>query len=142
AVDLVGADVQEAGDLQLLHRLEQREHAEDVGPKKRVGLHQRAVDVRLGRKVQDRVDASHHVTYDLRVAHVALHEHVTRIAREVGQVCRVPGVGQLVEIDDAVVGMRREDVPDEIGADEPAAAGDQELHDAYPRTTSQMSAPA
>src|SRR5262249_59437288 len=113
-----------------------------VGPEKRIGLHQRAVDVGLGREVQDRVDASHHVAHDLRVAYIALHERVARIARDVGQVCRVPGVGQLVEIDDAVVGMRGEDVPDEIGADEPAAAGDQELHDAYPRTTSQMSAPA
>ena len=127
-VDLVGADVQEARDLQLLHRLEQREHAEDVGPEKRVGLHQRAVDVRFGGEVDDGVDPPDDVAHDLRVADVALHERVPRIVGEVGQVRRVPGVRQLVEIDDAVGGVRREDVADEVGADESASAGDQELH--------------
>src|SRR5215470_6215837 len=128
AVHLVGADVQQARDLQLAHRLEQGEDTEHVGLEEGVGLHERAIDVRLGREVHDGVDPAARVTHDLGVADVALDERVARVALEIGQVGGISRVGQLVEIDDAVVRVRGEDVADEVGADEAAAAGDQELH--------------
>ena len=128
AVHLVGADVQEARNLELAHRLEQGEDAEHVGLEERVGLHQRAVDVGLRGEVDDGVDPAAGVAHDLAVADVALEKRVARVVLEIGQVGGIPRVGQLVEIDDAVVRVRRQDVADEVGADEAASAGDQQLH--------------
>ncbi len=76
----------------------------------------------------DGVDPADRVPHKRRVADVAPDERVPRVALEVRQVGRVPRVGQLVEVDDAVVSVCREDVTDEVGADEPASAGDQQLH--------------
>ncbi len=46
----------EAADAALAHDLEERVRAEDVGADERVGLGDRAVDVRLRGEVHDRVD--------------------------------------------------------------------------------------
>ena len=47
------------------------------------------------------------------------------VARERREVAEVAGVGELVEIDDGLVG-RREPVEHEVGADEAGAAGDED----------------
>ena len=47
------------------------------------------------------------------------------------EVLEPAGVGHLVEHDDLVVGIVLEVVVDEVGADEPGAAGDEELHFAF-----------
>ena len=59
------------------------------------------------------------------VADVALHEHDARIVERAVQVQQVAGVGQLVEDDEAIGGVR-ERVVHEIGADEAGAAGDEQ----------------
>src|SRR5215470_13922728 len=128
AIDLVGADVQEARDLERPHRFQQREDAEHVGAEERVGLDERAVDVRLGREVHDRVGAAEDVTDERRIADVALHERVAPVARDVREIGRISRVRELVEIDDAVVRVLAQDVADEVAPDEARAAGDDELH--------------
>jgi hypothetical protein len=45
----------------------------------------------------------------------------------VAEVLEVARVGELVEIHDRVAGMARQDVTDEVGADEAGAPGDEEL---------------
>ena len=57
AVDLVGRDLQEARPVRRRPaRLEQDVDADDPGPQERLGSRMRAVDVRLGGEVDDRVD--------------------------------------------------------------------------------------
>ena len=51
-------------------------------------------------------------------------KHVARIAVQRCQVLQIAGVGELVEVDDRLVGLRQP-VEDEIAADEAGAAGDQ-----------------
>ena len=90
----------------------------------------RAIDVRLSRQVDD---VRHPVTTEdgveaLRVGDVPGLEGVPRIARHVLQVREVPGVGELVVVDDVVARIRVEDMPDEVRADEPGAAGDEQPH--------------
>ena len=53
------------------------------------------------------------------------------------QVLAPPGVGQLVERRDVPVGVRRQRVAHEIAADEPGAAGDEDVHHRMP--TSELS---
>ena len=128
AVDLVGADVQQARDLEVAHRLQQREHARDVGPQELVGLDERAIDVRAGREIDDGVDAAGGVAHALGIADVAVHEGVARIALDVGEVGGIARVRELVEVDEAVVRMRVQDVTDEVAADEARTACHQKLH--------------
>ena len=103
--------------------------AHDVGLDERLGRIDGAVDVGLGGEVDDGVDRV--VGQEARdegvVADVALREDVPRVAGEVGQVGGIAGVGERVEVDEP--GQRGaglgQALPDEIGADEAAAAGDQ-----------------
>src|SRR5438876_2519844 len=59
SVHLVRADVDDARNLELFHGLQEREHAEDVGAQKLVGLIERTVDVRV--VYHDIADASSEV---------------------------------------------------------------------------------
>jgi hypothetical protein len=59
------------------------------------------------------------------VAYVALHEAVARMARHVGEVQRVAGVGQAVEVDQFDVRLPGEQQADQVAADEAHPAGDQ-----------------
>src|SRR5206468_8220584 len=52
-------------------------------------------------------------------------EHVARVACERGQAAQVAGVTQLVEIDDRL-GVMREPVENEVGADETRATGNED----------------
>ena len=134
AVDLVGRDVQEAEGgaargvepLQVrARRVEQRLGAEDVRAQERRRVVDRAVDVGLGGEVDEgrRAVLGEQARHQRRVADVAADELVAGVAGEAGQVLRVSGVGQRVEIDDArpAPGARQ---PDERRADEARAAGD------------------
>ena len=105
--------------------------AEDVGVQERLGLRYRAVDVRLGGEVHDRLHAAS--TLDSRahgrsVADVALHEAVARVVGDGEQVLEVAGVGELVETDDLPVLVLDKHVPDKGGADKPGAAADEKPH--------------
>ena len=102
--------------------VEQHLRPEDVRDDELRRADDRAVDVRLGGEVDDRLAALRSLRHGLRVGDVALVELVLD-AVEVGAVA---GVGELVE-DDHLVAGRREAV-DEVRADEPGAAGDEHAH--------------
>ena len=59
------------------------------------------------------------------VADVAAHEGVVRLVRQIGQVFRVTGIGELVEVDYLQVRAGGQQEADEVGADEAATAGDE-----------------
>lgn len=61
------------------------------------------------------------------VAQVALHKTVLRLALQAGQVFEVARVGELVEVDDGLIGLGAP-VEHEIGANEAGAAGDEKGH--------------
>ena len=64
------------------------------------------------------------------IADVAMHEDVARIAREAREVLKVARIGELVEVDDRLVGLRQP-VENEVATDETGAAGDENGHDAF-----------
>ena len=80
--------------------------------------------MRLGRGVHDHVDLRDHFGDEVGVADVAVDERQPLVADHVGEVLEVPRVGERVERDDLVIGVRQQ-VPDEVRRDEPGAAGDQ-----------------
>ncbi len=93
-----------------------------VGGDERVRLGDRAVDVRLGGEVDDRVAALDRVGDRGGVLDAADHEADV----EVLQVLAPARVGQLVE-DGDLVALGEPDA-DEVGADEAGAAADEQLH--------------
>jgi hypothetical protein len=58
------------------------------------------------------------------VPDIALHKDMPRLRGETGEVFKIAGVGQLVEIDDGLA-VRGQPVQDEIGADKTSASSDQ-----------------
>ena len=62
--------------------------------------------------------------HEVGVADVAVHEREPLVADHVGEVLEVARVGERVERDDLVLGVRQQ-VPDEVRRDEPGPAGDQ-----------------
>ena len=93
----------------------------------------RAVDVALGREVDDGAD----LVLAPAGARPAPRRRCRRGRRrsagrpgDVGEVGGVAGVGQLVEVDDPPTRRRplEQELPDEVAADEAAAACDEEVH--------------
>ena len=109
-------------------RFEKTEGADDVGEDEVLGGVDGAVDVAFCGKVEDGVGnvLLQSLAQQASVADVAVDEGVGRGVRQVGERGRVSGVGERVKIDNAV--PRGEGKPDEVGADEAAAAGDKEFH--------------
>ena len=56
------------------------------------------------------------------------HEAVAGVVGTAGEVLQVAGVGQEVEVHDALVGRRGQQPADVVGADEAGAAGDEDAH--------------
>ena len=120
AVDLVGRDLQVALDAELTRRVEQRAGADHVRAGEGVLVVDRAVDVRLGGEVDDRVAALHRLAHDRRVLDPADEQ-----LGALGQVLAPPRVGQLVEHADVVLVA---DQPHVGRADEAGGAGDEDPH--------------
>ena len=59
------------------------------------------------------------------VANVTVDEAVVRAFLDAGQVFRIAGIGERVQIDDAIFRMMLAPVMNEVGADEAGAAGDE-----------------
>jgi hypothetical protein len=136
AVDLVGGDVMEAeAGLALAFQavpvvpggFEQGVGADDVGLDEFGRAVDGAVDVALGGQVHDAVRlVLAEQAADLGgVADVDLLEGVARVAGDAGQGVEVACVGQAVHVDHPVVGVS-DQVPDDGGADEAGAAGDEQ----------------
>ena len=136
AVNLVGADVVKAkgGFLAALQtlpisaaRFEQGEAALDVGAHERARAVDRAVDMAFGSEMQHRTRAmlGQQPRHQSRVADVAVHEHMPRIAAQGLEVAQVAGVGEQVEVDHRFIRLR-EPVEHEVTADEAGAPGDQD----------------
>jgi len=81
----------------LAGRLAQHRGSLHIGVDECQRLHERAVDVRLGGKVDDRVDLRGEGVHERGVADVAVDEPIAGCAIELGQVREVAGVRELVE---------------------------------------------
>ena len=87
-------------------------------------LEDRLLDVRLGRGVDDHVHPGDDLAHEPCIADVAVDEREPRVAHHVREVLEVPRVRERVERHDLVV-VCVEEMADEVGRDEPRAAGDQ-----------------
>jgi hypothetical protein len=125
AIHLAGGDEDEALDGRTANRVEQDLRALHVR-RHELGraLLDRLLHVRLGRGVDDHVHLGHHLGDELGVADVAVHEREPLVGDHVGEVLQVARVGERVQRDDLVARVG-EQVPDEVGRDEPGAAGDE-----------------
>ena len=122
AVDLVGGDVVVAHAVPAAG-LDQGVGALDVGLEERGRVRDGVVVVGLGGVVDHGVRPGHEAVDERGVADVA-HDELDAVGGEPGDVVGVAGVGQLVEHGDVDAGVLAHDVVDEVGADEAAAAGD------------------
>lgn len=145
AEDLIGGDVQEAEVILpggaaffvvLQRGIEQAEGADEVRHDEVLWAIDAAVHVGLRSEVHDGIDVM--VTQEFgetfAVEDVALHKNVAGIVLQCGEVGEVPGVGQLVQVDDAlnfhamVLPGLAEEIVNEVGADKSGAAGDKDAH--------------
>ena len=122
AVDLVGRHVVVA-DAEFATRLEQAVGALHVGAQEGLRVGDGVVVVGLGGVVDHGVRPRDQAVDERGVADVA-HDELDAVGRQPRDVLGVAGVGQLVEHGDVDAGVLAHDVVDEVGADEAAAAGD------------------
>jgi hypothetical protein len=112
--------------------LQQAQRADDVRLHEGLGGVDRPVDVAFGGEVDDAVHRmlGKEPRDERRVANVPVDEEVPGITRDPLEVRGVAGVRELVQVDHAGDGGApfREQVPDEVAPDEPAASGDKDIH--------------
>ena len=105
---------------------EQVQGADDIGLHELGRAIDRAIDVGFGGEVDDchwlmrGEDALH----ECAITDIAMLEGIVRMRGDIGQRVGVAGIGQRIEVDDAVT-TQGEHVEDEIAADETGTAGDQ-----------------
>ena len=133
AVHLVGRDVVEQLacpiTVPVLPRsFEQRQRTHDVRTRESERIPDRAVHVALGCEVDHPVDAvlPEQFTHRFEVADVAPDESVVRPLLDVSQVGEVARIGQLVEVDDPVIGVFGHEKTDHMRADEARTARDED----------------
>ena len=144
AVDLVGRDMEKPRLVEhrrrapaIERRLQQRERAEHVGLQKRLGIADRAVDMRLGGKMRHagKFLFVEQTLHQRRVADVALHERDAAIGDQRLQAADIGRIGHGIDHRQAVVGPGGAPRMHEVLADESRAAGDQNaLHRTSPIT--------
>ena len=102
--------------------------ARDIGAHKVTGMLERAIDMGLGREIEDPIDAVfvNEARDQFVVDNVALHEGKARILVGTDEVSAVPGVGELVQHDEALESFHLQKVSGERRADEAGAASEQD----------------
>ena len=137
AVDLVRGDVVEALALILLGQafpielgsLQQRERTHHVGACKGEGIFDGTVHVTLGGQMDDAVDllVLHQLIEGVEVTDVHPDELVIRFVLNVLQIGQIAGIGELVEIDDIILGILVHKEANNMASDESGAAGDNNI---------------
>ena len=141
AVDLVGADMQEAKARLVrvgqsapvaAHRFKQVKRADDVGLDEFARAMDGAVDVAFGGKVDDRARTvlGQQLRQQRTVADVALHKGVAWVVLQAGQVFQVAGVGELVQVEHWLIYLRQP-VQHKVAADETGTARNEDTHDLF-----------
>ena len=87
--------------------LQHAEGAHDVGLRESEGVLDAAVHMALGCEMNDAVDVFilHELQHALEVADVHADEHIVRTILNILQVGEVAGIGQLVEVNNLVLGV-------------------------------------
>lgn len=130
AVDLVGGDVV-VTDVVLPTGLDQGEGPLDVGLDERRRVDQGVVVVALGGVVNHGVGLADQLVDQVSVTDVA-DDQLHLVLRQAGDVGRVTGVGQLVEDGDVFnLGVVVDQEVNEVGADEAAAPGDDDVLECF-----------
>lgn len=146
AVDFIGGDVVEAAgatfrcpigvghDVVILlpeeaGGLEKGESAENIGAGKSERVLDRTVHMGFGCKMDDAIHLLllHQLIYGLEITDVHTDEPVVGSVFDVTQIGKIAGVGELIDIDDAVVGVFVDKEPDYVAAYEAGSAGDQNI---------------
>ena len=126
AVNLVGGDVV-VTDVVLPAGLDQGEGPLDVGLDERRRVDQGVVVVTLSSVVNNRIGLADQLVHQVGVTDIA-DDQLHLVLRQTGDVGRVTGVGQLVEDGDVFnLGVVIDQEVNEVGADEAAAPGDDDV---------------
>lgn len=110
-------------------RLQEALRAKNVGFEEGVSVLNAAIYVSFRGEVNNGVESPREKLINCSaVGDIATDKLIAGIIRKIGQVFRVGGVGELVEIKDFDVRATRQQVTDEVGTDEACAARDEDLH--------------
>ena len=133
AVDFVGRNLVITLDAILPASVHHNRCAEDVGLEEDLRVLDRAVYMRLRRKVDNDVGLFllEELVYALTVADVQLDKSEVRIVHHRFQCGQIAGIGQLVQTNNAVVWVCFQHMKNEIGADKAGAASYDNGHDRY-----------
>ena len=107
--------------------LQQNLGAENIGPDEDLRPVDGAVHVGLGGKMDHRVDLllAEQPRHQRRIADISLDEAIAGIVLHPFQVLQVARIGEDIQVDDTALGLGRQEMVDEVGADETGAAGDE-----------------
>ena len=130
AVDFVGGDLVIAADAVLAAGVHQDGGADDVGLEEDGGILDAAVYMAFGRKVYDDVGLLllKNAVNGLAVADVGFTKAEVVLVEDGCKGRKIARIGQLVNADDAVLGMAVHQVKNKVAADKAGAAGDDDGH--------------
>jgi hypothetical protein len=108
-------------------------HSHDIGANEIRRILDAPIHMRLSRKVDEQIGFDFDRFQDfIGLTDIAMNESVVWVVSNLGQVLRIPRVGQLVKIDHLAVRMTLHPMPNEVGADESGTTRDEYLHFSLP----------
>ena len=133
AVDLVRGDLMISLNTVFAAGVHQGRRADDVGLQKHARILDRAIDVALRRKVDDDIGVFllKELVHALPVADVQFDKAEIGIVHHIFERGQIARIGEFIQTDDAVVGILFEHMEDEIAADKPGAARNDDGHKCF-----------
>ena len=130
AVHFVRGDLVIALDAVLAAGIHKRRRAEDVGLQEDAGVLDGAVHMAFGRKVDNDIGVLllKEAVNALSVADVELDEAEVWLVHDPRERRKIARIGEFIEADDAVAGMLLQHMENEVAADEPRPARDDDGH--------------
>ena len=117
--------------------LEEVESSLDVGFDECIRRNDRSVNMGFRGKITDGVYFMRfkHAVHGVRITYVRLYEGVSSGNRllDVGQVFRIAGIGQLIDVDDVSAEIRlQQQIPNKTGSDKTASSGNHDIFHMFP----------
>ena len=106
-----------------------RKGSHDIGSCKGEGILDRTIHVAFGRQMDNAIHLIllHQRKNGIKITDIRLDEGIVRSLLNILQIGQIPGIGQLVEVDNMIVGLFRNEKPYDMRTDKSGSTGNDDI---------------
>ena len=101
---------------------EQRVHTQCIGLHKLLGTHNTPIHMALRSKIHHQINPLHQIIHQPGIANISPHKFISGTVRNIYQIVQIARVRQLIQIDNAIIAIRIENISHKMAANKPGAS--------------------